>query len=120
LSVKSYRFVLVADLAYEAQMKIRDIRNKEGVRKWMYSDRVIDKDEHIRWIERLKTDDRQKTFAIVEDISRMPIGLASVNNIDATHKKASWAFYIDEFLRGLGGGLARSWNLICLTTVLTI
>jgi UDP-4-amino-4,6-dideoxy-N-acetyl-beta-L-altrosamine N-acetyltransferase len=113
--IKKYGFVFVSDLSYEAQMRLLNIRNKESVRKWMFSDHIIGKDEHIKWIERLKTGDRQRTFALVEDGDRAfcePIGFASVNNIDAKHKKASWAFYLDEDFQGLGLGAVIEFNII--------
>ncbi|MDR0746478.1 MAG: UDP-4-amino-4,6-dideoxy-N-acetyl-beta-L-altrosamine N-acetyltransferase [Helicobacteraceae bacterium] len=106
-----YNLISIVDLSVEAQMKVLDVRNQLGVRKWMYSDHIIGKDEHIKWIERLKADDRQKVFVVMKN-NTDPIGLASVNDIDKKHKKASWAFYLDEAFQGLGLGAVIEFNLI--------
>ncbi|MDR0664857.1 MAG: UDP-4-amino-4,6-dideoxy-N-acetyl-beta-L-altrosamine N-acetyltransferase [Helicobacteraceae bacterium] len=101
---KSYKLILIADLSFEAQIKILDMRNQYAVRKWMFSDHIIGKDEHIQWIERLKTDDRQRTFAIVEEESGAIVGVTGVNNIDDKHKKAFMLMYLDEMYQSRGFG----------------
>lgn len=83
----------------DTQMKVRKIRNEEGVRKWMYTDHVIGVDEHRKWIDRLKQDDTQIVFVIVDD-EGAPLGIVSVNAIDRLHKKADWAYYLTKNARG--------------------
>ena len=89
-------------------MKIRDIRNEEGVRKWMYTDHTIGINEHLSWIDRLKADNRQIVFAVLSQKSE-PLGVVSINAIDRYHKKADWAYYLTQAARGgLGSALEFS------------
>lgn len=83
----------------ESQLKIRDIRNEPGVRRWMFTDQVIGINEHLAWINRLKTDDSRIVFAVLNQ-AREPLGLASVNAIDRRHKRADWGFFLTRAARG--------------------
>lgn len=96
---RAVRLVPLATLDTEAQMKIRDIRNEEAVRKWMYTNHAIGASEHLAWISRLKIDDRQIVFAVL-DAERAPLGVVSVNAIDRLHKRADWAYYLTASARG--------------------
>lgn len=94
-----FRLVPVTDLDTAAQMKVREIRNEAGVRRWMYTDQLIGVEEHLGWINRLKTDPRQLVFAVMKE-DHSPVGVASANALDRRHKKADWAFYLTEKARG--------------------
>jgi UDP-4-amino-4,6-dideoxy-N-acetyl-beta-L-altrosamine N-acetyltransferase len=91
-------------------MKVRDIRNEEGVRRWMYTDHTIGANEHLKWINRLKNDDRQIVFVIL-DKENNPLGVVSVNAVDHDHKKADWAYYLTQNARG-GLGSAVEFSFI--------
>jgi UDP-4-amino-4,6-dideoxy-N-acetyl-beta-L-altrosamine N-acetyltransferase len=104
----SFRLVPLVNLDTETQMKVRDIRNEEGVRRWMYTDHVIGVNEHLSWINRLKTDDRQIVFVI---LAQEPVGVVSVNAIDRHHRKADWAYYLTQTARG-GLGAAVEFSFI--------
>lgn len=105
---KSIDLVPLTTLDTESQMKIRDIRNQEDVRKWMYTDHVIGVNEHLDWIKRNKQDATQIIFVVIDD-EHNPLGVVSVNAIDLLHKKADWAFYLTKDARGgLGSALEYS------------
>ena len=91
-------------------MKVRDIRNEDGVRKWMYTDHSIGVNEHLSWINRLKTDEKQIVFVILAQESG-PLGVVSVNAIDRYHRKADWAYYLTQNARG-GLGSAVEFSFI--------
>ena len=80
-------------------LKILEIRNEDGIRSVMYTDHVIGADEHLAWIERLRTDAKQIVFAVTER-GRGPLGVVSVNALDRRHKKADWAYYLSQNERG--------------------
>jgi UDP-4-amino-4,6-dideoxy-N-acetyl-beta-L-altrosamine N-acetyltransferase len=104
-SPKPIQLTLLTNLDTKSQSRIRDIRNEENVRKWMYTDHVIGPDEHLAWITRLKQDNRQIVFVVMND-ERNPLGVVSVNAIDGLHKKTDWAYYLTETARGgLGSSL---------------
>jgi UDP-4-amino-4,6-dideoxy-N-acetyl-beta-L-altrosamine N-acetyltransferase len=96
---RAINLVPLIQLDSASQMAVRDIRNEENVRRWMFTDHVIGESEHRGWIERLKADDRQIVFAVLDDDSK-PLGLVSVNAIDRLHRKAEWAYYLTESERG--------------------
>ena len=105
------RLTPLVDLDVERQMTIRDIRNQQGVRKWMYTDHIISASEHLAWINRLKSDDRQIVLAVLLD-GVDPVGIVSINAIDRLHKKADWAFYLSESMAGKGIGSALEYAII--------
>lgn len=107
-SPRAIELVHLTSLDTESQLKVREIRNEENVRKWMYTDHVIGVDEHLEWVNRLKQDDSQIVFTIMSE-ERIPLGVVSVSAIDRLHKKADWAYYLTETARGgLGSALEYS------------
>ena len=57
INPRSVKLVLLTSLDTESQFRVREIRNEENVRKWMYTDHIIGANEHLGWINRLKQDD---------------------------------------------------------------
>lgn len=107
---KEFQLIPLVDLDTELQMIVREIRNKPNIRKWMFTDHVIGVEEHLAWIRKLKQDDKQIVFAVL-DHDDGPIGVVSVNAIDWRHKKADWAYYLTDKARG-GLGAALEYSLI--------
>lgn len=102
---RAITLVPLTSLDTNSQMKVREIRNEDDVRKWMYTDHVIGVNEHLGWIHRLKHDDRQIVFVVL-DHQRRPLGVVSLNAIDRLHKKADWAYFLTDSARGgLGSAL---------------
>ena len=96
---KKIKLVQITAIDVEAQMKVREIRNEENIRKWMYTDHIIGVNEHLNWLNSLKQDNRQIVFVVL-DGGLNPIGVISVNEIDRRHKKADWGYYLTEKARG--------------------
>ena len=109
-SARPIRIEPLLAAATETQMTIRHIRNEDGVRRWMYNDHVIELNEHLSWINRLKTDNTQIVFVVL-DPEHGPLGVVSVNGIDRLQKRAEWAYYLTETARG-GLGSAIEFALI--------
>jgi UDP-4-amino-4,6-dideoxy-N-acetyl-beta-L-altrosamine N-acetyltransferase len=104
-SPKVIRLIPLTRLDTEIQLKIREIRNEENIRKWMYTDHIIGKDEHLNWIRGLNNDDKQIVFAVMEN-DKTPLGVVSVTAMNRLHRKSDWAFYLTEKARGgLGSAL---------------
>lgn len=105
------RTVILKDLRLcsEHQIKaVRDVRNQDSIRKAMYTEHVISLEEHLRWVENVKTDGRQIVCAVL--IDDVVSGVVSVTALDRLHKKSDWAFYLDENTRGgLGAALEYAW-----------
>ncbi|MFA5121497.1 UDP-4-amino-4,6-dideoxy-N-acetyl-beta-L-altrosamine N-acetyltransferase [Zavarzinia sp.] len=95
----------IVECSRAQQEAIRDIRNQPAIRAAMYSDHVIGEAEHFAWLERLRGDERQLIFAVLDD-TETPLGIVSVNAWDRRHKRSDWAFYLDAAARGgLGAAL---------------
>ena len=91
--------VPLLELDTETQLSVRNIRNEDSVRKWMYTDHTIELNEHLAWIARLKTDRDQFVFVII-DRDNGPVGVVSLNAIDRQNQKADWAYYLTQGARG--------------------
>jgi UDP-4-amino-4,6-dideoxy-N-acetyl-beta-L-altrosamine N-acetyltransferase len=109
-NIRNITLVLLTTLDIESQVKVREIRNEESVRRWMYKDHVIGVNEHLGWIKRLKTDSRQIVFVVMNEVHN-PVGIVSVNAIDRLHQKADWAYYLTQNARG-GLGSAIEYSFI--------
>lgn len=100
----------LVNCSLDDQLFVREIRNQKTVRSSMYTDHEIGLNEHLNWISKLKTDDRQIVFVVFSS-NEIPIGVISVNSIDRLHKKADWAYYLDENERG-GLGAVLEYNFL--------
>lgn len=89
----------LCDCSEEQQLCVLEIRNAEAVRKAMYTEHVITRDEHFHYIDALKSDDKQQIFAVLND-EAVPVGVVGLNDIDRLHEKTDWAFYLDVSARG--------------------
>lgn len=108
---RSVNLVPLTCLDIELQMKVRELRNEEGIRKWAYTDHTIDVDEHRAWLNRVTTDDRQIVFIVFNDQRTTPLGIVSVNAINRQHKRADWAYSLASGSRG-GLGSAIEYSFI--------
>lgn len=99
ISMSTINLVLLTSLDTESQMKLREIRNEESVRKWMYTDHVIGVNEHLSWINQLKNDENQIVFVVISNEQTL-LGAISISAIDRSHKKADWAYYLSQSARG--------------------
>lgn len=77
-------------------------RNRPQIRKMMYKDHVISRDEHLDWYEKMK-DNPASIYLILEYRGR-PLGLANFTKIDCETSSCLWGFYIGEDSRPRGTG----------------
>lgn len=104
--MSAIQFVPILDADAETWDRVRDLRNSESVREFMYTDHLISADEHRAWLASLKGNRRQHVM-VVQYQGRV-IGLVSLNNISAVHQTADWAFYLEDEMQGRGiGGLVE-------------
>ncbi|SRR5579884_3081296 len=82
--------------------RVRGWRNHETVRKWMYSDHLISKKEHLQFIEGLK-EDRKNFFWMVAD-KEGELGVISLNRVDVKNKNAYLGIYVNPDDRRSGAG----------------
>jgi len=90
---------------------VRNWRNSKNVSQYMYTNHHITKEEHQKWIEKLKTKKTAKAWII--KYNEKPVGLISLSNIDYNNKTTEWGFYIaDDSVRGKGIGSASLYKLM--------
>lgn len=93
-------------------LQILEIRNEIPIRKNMYTDHEISRDEHFGWIDRLRDREDIKFFAVLFDGEI--VGGVSLSNINTAHKRADWAFYLSESTHGRGIGAALEYKFVSL------
>jgi len=88
------RFVDILEVDDVLKERVREWRNREEVRNFMLTQHHISKEEHRRWLERLKdVKDAKFWVAFAGDT---PIGAAYLNDIDYEASDSEWGFYIGE------------------------
>jgi UDP-4-amino-4,6-dideoxy-N-acetyl-beta-L-altrosamine N-acetyltransferase len=80
---------------------VRDWRNREDVRKFMYTQHEISMKEHQNWWNNMskRTDNVQLIF----EYKGQACAVVSFSELSQNNKNASWAFYLgDSAKRGIG------------------
>jgi len=101
----------IVTCSVEDQEKIREIRNKDSIRKYMYTDHMISEGEHANWLAMLETNETRLAFIVYNDEGAV-LGLASFDTINREEGSASWAFYLDDIIRGGGVGSTLEYGMI--------
>lgn len=86
-------------------------RNSPEVAAYMYSDHRIDRQEHDRWFDAIRTR-RDRRYWVIE-VNGEPAGLVNLVDIDETHRRCAWAYYLaNPNVRGLGvGSYVEFWTI---------
>ncbi|EJM96958.1 pseudaminic acid biosynthesis N-acetyl transferase [Pseudomonas sp. GM74] len=92
----------ILEASGDIQARVRALRNQPDVRKFMYTDHEISEAEYGAWLDSLKGSSRQSVFVVMHDAKAC--GVVSLNAINALHRTADWAFYLDSELQGQGLG----------------
>lgn len=81
---------------------VRNCRNHDEVRKWMYSDNIISSWDHINFINTLK--ENNKNYYWLVKMEEKAIGVISLTRIDFQNRNAYLGIYANPFtlLRGKG------------------
>jgi UDP-4-amino-4,6-dideoxy-N-acetyl-beta-L-altrosamine N-acetyltransferase len=81
-------------------------RNHEVVRRFMYTQHVISKDEHSRWFDRASID--PKRHLLIYQLGDKALGFVNINEI-AAGGIAEWGFYAaPDAPRGTGSALGHA------------
>lgn len=105
------KFQNILEIDKELIELVRRWRNSERISDYMYRNHHIGKEEHLKWIAKLRTKDLAKAWII--RYNGKPIGLVQLSNINYENKTTEWGFYIaDESVRGKGIGSAALYKLI--------
>lgn len=88
------KFIDILEVNNELKEKVRLWRNKDEIRNCMISKHLITKEEHRRWLERLKKCEKQKFWVVFSD--KIPIGAVYLQDINKANRSSEWGFYIGE------------------------
>lgn len=81
-------------------------RNAPGVRRHMYTQRLITPKEHTEWFERASQDPHR--HLLIYEQNGLPLGFVKLDLVDVATKCAEWGFYLaPEAGRGCGQELGR-------------
>ncbi|OEU41774.1 UDP-4-amino-4,6-dideoxy-N-acetyl-beta-L-altrosamine N-acetyltransferase [Methanosarcina sp. Ant1] len=83
------------DTSIEEKEMVRECRNNESVRKWMYSEEIISQEEHFNFIENLRKDNKNFYWIVYKDEEF--IGVISLNNINLKNKNGYLGLYSNPF-----------------------
>jgi len=89
---KIYKLIPINNLDRETQLQVLNIRNEMDIRKWMFTENLININDHFEWIENFKKDQSQ-IYLIIIDENRQPIGSVNLKNIDIKNRNAELGFY---------------------------
>ncbi|AXI24940.1 UDP-4-amino-4,6-dideoxy-N-acetyl-beta-L-altrosamine N-acetyltransferase [Methanofervidicoccus sp. A16] len=105
------KFLNIINLNREELEIIRNWRNKDKIRKWMYTDHIITLEEHFNWVHRLRTNNDAVYFLVEYDND--PVGVVGLSNIGINDKSASIGIYIgNEKFKGKGFGKIMLYTLL--------
>lgn len=81
---------------------VRDWRNSDRVRPYMYTTHEITAQEHAAWWDRASRDERVRHY--VFEVKDRPVGVVNIVDIDRVSGTASWGFYlgVDDAPPGCG------------------
>jgi UDP-4-amino-4,6-dideoxy-N-acetyl-beta-L-altrosamine N-acetyltransferase len=88
-----YIFKNFIHLSDEEKIMVLNWRNHINIRKWMYSETLIEKDSHFAFIRSLN--DRNDCFYWLVFKNDIPIGVFSVNHIDYQKSETQPGYYLD-------------------------
>ncbi len=95
--------IILRDLIEADRPGLLAWRNSPEVAAYMYSDHAISPAEHDRWFDGVAGDARRRYWII--EVNGEPVGLANLADIDLTHRRCAWAYYLaSPSVRGLGVG----------------
>jgi hypothetical protein len=84
-----------------------DIRNQDYVRQGAGNPNIIPIQEHLKWVERLKTDSTKHYMMVFHDETLV----GGVNLFDITHSSAGWGIFFSETVAPLIPQLSTYWLL---------
>ena len=91
------------NLSSEEKELIRKWRNHINIRKWMFTDHTISKEEHESYLKNLRND--TKNYCWLVKINDLPLGIISLNEVDFKNKNAYAALNTDPNNLKPGSGI---------------
>lgn len=97
--------ITLRDLVESDRDRLLTWRNLPEVRRWMYTDHVIERDEHDAWFDSVIVDPSRRYWVIC--IDQVPVGTINVVDACAGSCNSEFGMYVAEpEARGSGVGMA--------------
>ncbi|MCX6827209.1 MAG: UDP-4-amino-4,6-dideoxy-N-acetyl-beta-L-altrosamine N-acetyltransferase [candidate division Zixibacteria bacterium] len=87
--------------------QVLEWRNSDRIRINMYTDHVINMDEHRKWFTRVSQ--TKQSFHYIFELHHNPIGVINVNNLDRVNGRCVWGFYLGDATAPKGSGSAMGY-----------
>ena len=100
MNLKGISLTNFIDLSNNDKLMVLDWRNNEDVRKWMYNSDIISKEEHLAFIDTLKTNEIKQYYLV--SYKENYVGVMYMIDIDNTNKTAEFGIYSNPSLKGNG------------------
>lgn len=94
-------FSIISDLEKEM---IRNWRNSNNIRKWMFTNHIISEEEHYNFMEKI-INTRNDFYWLVKNKNDDYLGVISLNKIDHENKHAYVGAYANPKSKTIGIGL---------------
>lgn len=96
--------IRLRDVSEGDRDRLFEWRNLPDVRRWMYTDHVIQRSEHDAWFDAMLVDPTRKYWVILLDDD--PVGVVNLVGLDPGTSSCSFGLYIGE-QHAIGVGAAR-------------
>ncbi len=107
--INGYILVNFINLTGDEKFEILKWRNDENIRKWMFNDKIIAAENHLKFIDNLKNDDKNFYWR-VGDKAGLKYGVISLNKLDTENGNSYLGIYKnpDLDIRGAGAVLMKA------------
>jgi len=111
-------FINFLNLDKKEKEMVRNWRNHHDIRRWMYSNDIISRGEHIKFIKGLK-EDNKNFYWLVKNKDGRCVGIIYLNRVDFNNKNAFLGIYSnpDCKLSGVGHLLIKCLKKLAFDTV---
>lgn len=103
-TANNFRFINFVELSEDKHKQIWQVRTSLEVRKYMFDKEIFPFQNHLNFVEKLKTDATKLYYAIYDD-SNSFVGSISLHPINYNDKVADWGIYINPQYQGKGVGV---------------
>ena len=103
ITIGDIRLLNFLNLNDEEKELVRNWRNHNGVRRWMYSDHIISREEHSMFIDGLKKDNKN-FYWLAKNKDEKYMGVIYLNKVDFDNKNAYLGIYSEQTSRLSGSG----------------
>ena len=102
---KDIELVDFIDLSLEEKKMVLKWRNHESIRQWMFTQDIINLEDHLNYIESLK-ERRDRLYFLVKQNSN-PIGVIDFTGIDFKNRCSEFGIFANPKLKGMGRVLMK-------------